>query len=87
MSWEANSNQESPGLVPHLLSLGRHQEEQDCRSRARQRARLHTGDASEATRVGLAFILAPLFLSKLLELTRARRVTDCQRVVLHIVEC
>lgn len=48
---------------------------------------LRAGCASQVPQVGLASILALFFLSKLLELTRARRVTDCQRVMLHILEC
>lgn len=84
VSWEANSDQESPGQgLSHICSVWGG----TWRSRTAGTMPGSVFGASEVAQVGLAFILAPLFPGKLLELTRARRVTDCQRVVLHIVEC
>lgn len=61
--------------------------ERECTCCDRQRFRQRAGDVSQVPQVGLASILAPFFLSKLLELTRARRVTDCQCIMLHFLEC
>lgn len=84
VSWEANSDWERPGqALSHICSVWGGTR----KSRTAGAVPGSVFGASEVAQVGPAFILALLFPGKLLELTRARRVTDCQPVVLHIVEC
>lgn len=73
-----DSHQESPGLVPAGRVAGGAKWSRDAHL---------TGRASPVPQITLASLLAVCFPSKLLELTGARRVTDCQRVRLRILEC
>lgn len=78
MMGNCDSCQESPGLVPACWDDGRAKWSRDV---CAVTGRALSSDASAVPQVGLASILAPYFLSKLLELTRARRVTDCHCVI------